>query len=73
LSSLPAYDQLQGAGYSKSEVENDMAALQLETLVADLELEMDTTTLELEADTAGLELEIDMPQETSKKERYLVD
>jgi hypothetical protein len=60
-SPLPTSDQVQGAGYSKSKVETDMAALQLETSVADLKLQMDATALELEADMAGLELEIDVP------------
>jgi phage baseplate assembly protein gpV len=73
LSYLPASDQVQGAGYSKSEVEIDAAALQLETYAADLELETDTTALELEADVAGLKLETDVPQMTSKQERYSAD
>jgi hypothetical protein len=42
----------QGAGYSESKVETD---------VADLELETGTTALELVTDMAGLELEIDVP------------
>jgi hypothetical protein len=70
---LPASNQVQGAGYSKPEVETDTAALQLETSVADLKLEMDATALELEADTSGLKLETDVPQETSKQERYWAD
>jgi hypothetical protein len=69
-SPLPAFDQVQGAGYSVSKLETEVAALQFETSAADLELEMDTTALELEADTIGLELKIDVPQETSKQERY---
>jgi hypothetical protein len=73
LSPLPASDQVQGAGYSESEVETDTAALQLETSTDDLELETNVTALELETDAAGLELEIDVPQETSKQERYSVD
>jgi hypothetical protein len=72
-SPLPASDQVQGVGYSESEVETDAAALQLETPVTDLKLEMDATALELEIDTTDLELEIDVPQETSKQERYLAD
>jgi hypothetical protein len=72
-SPLPTSNQVQGAGYSKSEVETDVAALQLETSVADLKLETDATVLELEADTAGLKLETDVPQETSKQERYWAD
>jgi hypothetical protein len=72
-SPLPVSDQVQGAGYSESEVETDAAALQLETSTADLELETNVTALELETDAAGLELEIDVPQETSKQERYSFD
>jgi hypothetical protein len=53
-----------------SKLETEVAALQFETSAADLELEMDTTALELEADMVGLELKIDVPQETSKQERY---
>jgi hypothetical protein len=64
---------VQGRGYSESELEIDVAALQLEIFVADLELETDATALELVADTAGLKLEIDMPRETSKQERYSAD
>jgi hypothetical protein len=45
-SPLAASDQVQGAGYSKSEVETNLAALQLENSVTDLELEIDVTTLE---------------------------
>jgi hypothetical protein len=60
-------------GYSESEVEIDTAALQLDTSVADLKLETDATTLELEADTTVLELETNVPQETSKQERYLAN
>jgi hypothetical protein len=40
---------VQGAGYSESKVETNVATLQLETSVADLELEIDATALELEA------------------------
>jgi hypothetical protein len=72
-SPLHASDQLQGAGYSESEVETNRATLQLETSMADPKLEMDATALELEADVTGLELETDVPQETSKKERYSAD
>jgi hypothetical protein len=81
---LPVSDQVQGAGYSESEVETDVTALQLETSAADLDLKIDATTLELETDVIGLELEIepaaldleteiDVPQETSKQERYSAD
>jgi hypothetical protein len=81
---LPVFDQVQGAGYSESEVEADVAALQLETSAiafelemdgADLELKIDTVDLELETSAAALDLEmkIDVPQETSKHERYLTD
>jgi molybdopterin-biosynthesis enzyme MoeA-like protein len=73
LSPLLASDQVQGAGYSESEVETDVAAIQLETSTVDLKLETDATALELEADAASLELEIDVPQETSKQERYSAD
>jgi hypothetical protein len=50
---------VQGAGYSESEVEMDVAALKLE---------MDTTALELKTDTAALKLEMetDVSQEISK-------
>jgi hypothetical protein len=58
-SPLPVSDQVQGVGYSESEVETNMTALQLETFVATLELETDTVDLELETDTADLELETD--------------
>jgi hypothetical protein len=54
-------------------VETDATALQLEISVANLELEMDTTALELEEEVASLELEIEVPQETSKQERYSAD
>jgi hypothetical protein len=64
---------VQGARYSESKVVTDAAALQLETSAADLKLETDTTTLELEADAASLELETNVPQETSKQERYSGD
>ena len=47
---LPASDQLQGAGYCDSEVEMDMAALQLEISVTTLELETDVVPLELETE-----------------------
>jgi hypothetical protein len=72
LSPLAVTDQVQGAGYSKSEVETDIADLQLETDVATLELETDTTTLKLETDTVVLDLEMktDVPQEILKHERY---
>jgi hypothetical protein len=43
-------DQVQGAGYSESEVETDTADLELEIDVATLKLETDAATLELETD-----------------------
>jgi hypothetical protein len=70
---LVASNQVQGAGYSESKVEANAGALQLETFAADLKLEADATALELEVDTAGLKFKTDMPQETSKQERYLAD
>jgi hypothetical protein len=54
---LPASDQLQGAGYCDSEVEMDMAALQLEISVTTLELEMDAAALEMETSVTAFELE----------------
>jgi hypothetical protein len=53
-SPLPAADQVYGAGYSKCEVETDMATLQVETSAAALELEMDATDLELETSASSL-------------------
>jgi hypothetical protein len=44
-------DQVQGAGYSKSEVETSMTPLKLETSTAALELETSAASLELETDT----------------------
>jgi hypothetical protein len=70
---LPTSDQVQGAGYSESEVETDVAALQLETSATDLELETGATTMELETNVDGLELQTYVPQETSKQERYSTD
>jgi hypothetical protein len=78
---LIASNQVQGLGYSESEVETDVATLQLETYAASLELDTDAAALELEPNAAGLELEtdivaldleteIDMPQGLSKQERY---
>jgi hypothetical protein len=61
-----ASDQVQGVGYSKSEVETDTAALELETDTAALKLETDTTALEWETET-------DVSQEISKQERYSAD
>jgi hypothetical protein len=57
---------VQGAGYSKSKVEMNMATL---------ELEMDATALELGTDTVALKLEMktDVSQEISMQERYLAD
>jgi hypothetical protein len=72
-SPLPTSDQVQGAGYSESEVETDVAALQLETSATDLELETGATTMELETNVDGLELQTYVPQETSKQERYSTD
>jgi hypothetical protein len=60
-SPLPASDQVQGLGYSESEVETDTATLQLETSAVTLELETDAADLELETDAAGLELEMNAP------------
>jgi hypothetical protein len=50
-------DQVQAVGYSKSEVEMDVAAL---------ELEIDTVALELEMET-------DVTQEIPKQEWYSAD
>jgi hypothetical protein len=63
-SPLAASDQVQGAGYSKSEVENDVEAA--------LKFEMDASPLELEMGASPLELgmETDVSQEISKQERY---
>jgi hypothetical protein len=60
------FDQVQGVGYSKFEVETSVAALELETDVAPLKLETDAAPLELET-------EMDVSQEISKQERYLTD
>jgi hypothetical protein len=57
-SPLHAYDQVQGTGYSKSEVETDMAVLQLETSATALKLETSVAALELETDATGLKLEM---------------
>jgi hypothetical protein len=54
---LPASDQLQGMGYSESEVETDTSALQLETSMTALELETDAAALELETSVTALELQ----------------
>jgi hypothetical protein len=43
-----AFDQVQGEGYSESEVETSATTLELETDAAALELEIDTAALELE-------------------------
>jgi hypothetical protein len=66
LSPLPASDQVQGSGYSKSEVETDVTALQLETFMAALELETDVAGFELETNVPTLELEttLDLEMET---------
>jgi hypothetical protein len=68
LSPLAVSDQVQGAGYSKSEVETDMADLKLETDVAALKLEIDAAALKLETyvTVLDLETEIDMAKEISK-------
>jgi hypothetical protein len=42
-----AFDQVQGAGYSKSEVETSATSLELETFVAALDLELGVASLEL--------------------------
>jgi hypothetical protein len=65
-SPLNASDQVQGAGYSKFEVEIDAADLELETDAAALEMETD-------ADALDLETEADVSQEISKQERYSTD
>jgi hypothetical protein len=81
---LPAADQVQGIGYFESEVETDMAVLQLETSAAALELETDVAALELEPNTVALkletdaaaldlEMETDVPQGLLKQERYSAD
>jgi hypothetical protein len=56
---LDVSDQVRGVGYSKSEVETDVADLELEMDVAALELETAVTLLDLEMET-------DMYQEISK-------
>jgi hypothetical protein len=58
-SPLATSDQVQGVGYSESEVETDAAALELETDVTALKLETDTTALELETGTPALDLEME--------------
>jgi hypothetical protein len=72
-SPFAASDQVQGAGYSESEVETNVTDLELEIDAAALELEMDTSALELETDATvlNLEAETDMSQEISKQQRYL--
>jgi hypothetical protein len=67
-----ACDQVQGAGYSESEVETSVTALKLETSVTALELETDASPLKLETDTTPLELktETDVSLELSKQEQY---
>jgi hypothetical protein len=57
------FDQVQGVGYSKFEVETSVAALELETDMAPLKLEMDAAPLELET-------EMDASQKISKQEQY---
>jgi hypothetical protein len=72
---LATSNQVQGVGYSKSEVEIDVTDLKLETDVATLELEMDVAALKLETGVVvlDLEMETDVYQEISKQERYLTD
>jgi hypothetical protein len=67
LSPLVVADQMQGVGYSESEVETDAVDLKLQTNVAALELETDAGTLDLETDATILDLEtaIDVSQEIS--------
>jgi hypothetical protein len=70
-SPLAVSDQLQGVGYSESEVETDDAStLELETDATPLELETNAAPLELEMDVAPLELETEtetnMSQEISR-------
>jgi hypothetical protein len=74
-SPLTAADQVQGAGYSKSEVKTDAADFELEMDATTLELETDVTAPKLETDTVvlDLEMETDMSQEISKQERYSAD
>jgi hypothetical protein len=73
--SLTAADQVQGTGYSESEVEIDVTDLKLETDAAALELETDAAALKLETDTVVLDLktETDVSQEILKQERYYID
>jgi uncharacterized membrane protein len=70
--------QVQGMSYFESEMETDVAALQMEISTATLELETDAIALELELNLAALkletyatalnlEMEIDMPQGPSKQ------
>jgi hypothetical protein len=78
---LLAFDQVQGLGYSESEVVIDTAAPQLETSAVALELEMDAAGLELEMNAPALklessldlEMETEVPQGLSKQERYSAD
>jgi hypothetical protein len=62
-------NQVQGPGYSESEVETSAAALQLHTSAATLKLETGEAPLKLEMDVAPLELEMerDVCQEISKQ------
>jgi hypothetical protein len=70
-----AFNQVQRAGYSESEVETFVAVLKLETSTTALELETDAAPLKLEMDMAPLELEMEMgvSQEIFKQERYSAD
>jgi hypothetical protein len=52
-------DQVEGVGYSESEVETNMAALKLEMDMVTLEFETDASVLDLETET-------DVSQEISK-------
>jgi hypothetical protein len=65
----------QGMGYSESEVETFVVALQLETFAAALELETNVAPLELETNVAPLELETetDVSYEILKQVQYSAD
>jgi citrate lyase synthetase len=57
LSPLAISNQVQGAGYSESEVETDVIDLKLETDVAALKLETNAAALELETNATVLDWE----------------
>jgi hypothetical protein len=59
-SPLAISDQVQGVGYSESEVETDATDLKLEIDAAALELEMDIAGLELERDIIVLDFETEI-------------